>query len=211
MWQALHGKATQIADVLAAAQETRRQWEALTEPTRRAGIAADLELRRRHPGVRLEPLKSAEPVSAGADEPRASMTREHVWVQETLDGALHLADAAAKATAHKQDQVPVVADREVPNQLTMALRLEAAAHPVPEELLRIRDNARMVQEQIDQLRTIPEFAEDDDAAYLGPGWASLVGRDRDAIIQPPKPDLTPARAVLQRAGNRTADREPEPG
>ena len=64
MWQAMHDKATQIADMLAAAQETRRQWEALTESTRRAAIAADLELRRRHPGLRLEPLRSAEPVSA---------------------------------------------------------------------------------------------------------------------------------------------------
>jgi hypothetical protein len=211
MWQAMHGKATQIADILAGAQETRRQWEALTESTRRAAIAADDELRRRHPGVRLEPLKSAERISAGADRLMAEMPREHVWVQETLDGGLHLPDATTKATGHKQDQVPVVADREVPNQLTMALKPEAAARPVPEGLLRIRDNARRVQEQIDQLRTIPEFAEDDDAAYLGPGWGALTRRDRDAILQPPKPDLTPARAVLQRTGNRVPDREPEPG
>jgi hypothetical protein len=211
MWQAMHNKASQMADVLAAAQETRRQWEALTEPTRRAAIAADLELRRRHPGVRLEPLRSAEPISAGADKPIAATPHERVWVQETLDGGVHLADVATKAPGHKQDQAPVVADREVPNQLTMALKPETASQPVPEELLRIKDNARRVQEQIDQLSTIPEFAEDDDATYLGPGWASLVRRDRDAILQPPKPDLTPARAVLQRTSNRAAGREAEPG
>ena len=34
---------------------------ALTEPTRRVAVAADLELRRRHPDMDLEPLKSAEP------------------------------------------------------------------------------------------------------------------------------------------------------
>jgi hypothetical protein len=209
MWQAMHGKATQIADVLATAQETRRQWEALTESTRRTAVAADLELRRRHPGVRLEPLRSVEPTLAGADKPITAMPQEHVWVQETLDGGSHLADVATTAPGHKQDQVPVIADREVPNQLTMALKPETASQPVPEELLRIRDNARRIQEQIDQLRTIPEFAEDDDATYLGPGWVSLVRRDRDAVLQPPKPDLTPARAVLQRTGNRAADREPE--
>jgi hypothetical protein len=136
---------------------------------------------------------------------------EHVWVQETLDGGTHLADVLAEATGHKRDQVSVVVGREIPNQVELALKPEAAAQPVPEELLRIRDNARRVQEQIDQLRTIPEFAEDDDAAYLGPGWGTLARRDRDAILQPPKPDLTPARAVLQRTGHRAADREPEPG
>ena len=61
------------------------------------------------------------------------------------------------------------------------------------------------------MRTIPEYAEDDDAAYLGPGWGSLARRDRDAILQPPKPDLIPARAVLQRARDRAGDRQPEPG
>jgi hypothetical protein len=210
MWQTMHGKATQMADVLAAAQETRRQWEALTESTRRAAIAADLELRRRHPGVRLEPLRSAESGSAGDGKGMAATPDGHVWVQETLDGGVHLADMAAYATG-RRDQVPVAANREVPNQLALALRPETVTQPVPEELLRIKDNARKVQEQVDQLRTIPEFAEDDDAAYLGPGWGMLARRDRDAILQPPKPNLIPARAVLQRTGNRAGDREPEAG
>ncbi len=45
------GQGHRVADLLGEAQETRRQWEALTEPTRRVAIAADLELRRRHPGI----------------------------------------------------------------------------------------------------------------------------------------------------------------
>ena len=61
MWLAMQNKATQIADELAAFHETRRQWEALTDPSRRVAVAADIELRRRHPDVELEPLKSAEP------------------------------------------------------------------------------------------------------------------------------------------------------
>jgi hypothetical protein len=212
MWQAMHGKAIQIADVLATAQETRRQWEALTEPTRRTAIAADLELRRRYPGLRLEPLRSAESVSAGGDERGTSApSRQHVWVQETFDGAMHLPDASAEAIGDKGDSVPVVPGREVSGQLALALRPEAASLPIPEDLLRIRDNARRIQEEIDQLRTIPEYAEDDDAAYLGPGWGTLARRDRDAILQPPKPELMPAHAVLQRARDREGDRQPEPG
>ena len=39
----------------------RRAWEAATEPQRRLAVAADAELRRRHPDMRIEPLRSAEP------------------------------------------------------------------------------------------------------------------------------------------------------
>ena len=57
----MHAKADSVAETLAAAQETRRQWAALTEPTRRMALAADLELRRRHPEAKLPPLTAAEP------------------------------------------------------------------------------------------------------------------------------------------------------
>ncbi len=212
MWQAMYGKATQIADVLAAAQETRRQWEALTESTRRAAIAADLELRRRHPGVRLEPLRSAEPTSARVSERGTSVpSQQQTWVQQTLDGAMHLPDVPTGAANAEPDRGSAAPGQEISGQLELALRPEAASQPVPEELLRISDNARRVQEEIDQLRNIPEFAEDDDATYLGPGWGTLARRDRDPILQPPKPDLVPARAVLDRARDRAGDREPEPG
>jgi hypothetical protein len=211
MWQAMHGKAAQITGMLAGAQETRRQWEALTEPTRRAAIAADLELRRRHPGIQLAPLRSAEPEPGIGSDADSELSRRQMWLQGTLDGAAHLPDTDAEARTDKAAVGPVTRSGEVPGQLALALRPEAASRPIPEQLLQIRDNARRVQEQIDKLRTIPEYEEDDDASYLGPGWASLVRRDRDAILQPPKPDLVPASAVLQRARGRTADREPEAG
>ena len=69
MWRAMEAKATRIASILAGAQDTRRQWEALTEPTRQMAIAADLELRRRHPDTPLEPLRSAEPAGSTAPGP----------------------------------------------------------------------------------------------------------------------------------------------
>jgi transcriptional regulator with XRE-family HTH domain len=42
----------------------RQEWEHATERSRRLAIAADAELRRRHPGWKIEPLRSAEPASA---------------------------------------------------------------------------------------------------------------------------------------------------
>ena len=50
MWQAMESKATQVAEHLAAVQETRQQWAALTEPTRRMAVAADLRTAPTAPG-----------------------------------------------------------------------------------------------------------------------------------------------------------------
>ncbi len=47
--------------VLAAAMDDRRQWEQATTDRRRQAVAADAELRRRHPTQQYDPLRSAEP------------------------------------------------------------------------------------------------------------------------------------------------------
>jgi hypothetical protein len=58
--------------ILAALMDDRRAWEAATEPQRRLAVAADTELRRRHPDVRIKPLRSAEPGEV-TDEQRAEL------------------------------------------------------------------------------------------------------------------------------------------
>jgi hypothetical protein len=141
----------------------------------------------------------------------SGLSWRQVWIQETLDGTAHLPDTDSEIGMDKAPVEPVTRSREVHGQLALALRPETASQPIPEPLVQIRDSARRVQEEIDKLRTIPEYEEDDDASYLGPGWASLVRRDRDAILQPPKPDLAPATAVLRQTHGRSGDREPEAG
>jgi hypothetical protein len=50
----------------------RQEWEHATEQSRRLAITADAELRRRHPGQKIEPLRSAEPALAsttGREQP----------------------------------------------------------------------------------------------------------------------------------------------
>jgi len=49
----------------------RQAWEHATADTRHLAIAADAELRRRHPGRKIEPLRSAEPA------PASDTQREH--------------------------------------------------------------------------------------------------------------------------------------
>jgi hypothetical protein len=52
----------------AEAMDDRRAWEQITAGPRRLAVAADSELRRRHPGKQIEPLSSAEPRAPEGDE-----------------------------------------------------------------------------------------------------------------------------------------------
>lgn len=58
--------------ILAGLMDDRQAWEAATEPQRRLAVAADAELRRRNPEMRIEPLRSAEPEDV-TDRQRADL------------------------------------------------------------------------------------------------------------------------------------------
>ena len=63
-YHALHGAYRQRETVFAAAMADRADWEAATRVQRHLAVAADAELRHRHPEQRFTPLRSAEPPSA---------------------------------------------------------------------------------------------------------------------------------------------------
>jgi hypothetical protein len=209
----MEAKATRIAQLLGQAQETRRQWEAFTEPTRRLAIAADLELRRRHPEVALEPMRSAERPGlhwAPDQEAATTSTTGEVAVQLTLDGTEHLADPGQpeEAAAEPPDGVR----RELLGQLMLGLTPETVHDKIPDPVLRIQESVRVVQEKLDQLRGVAQYAEHDDSLYLGPAWGDLAQRERDAVLQPARPDIVPASVILKQAREREfAVIEPEHG
>jgi hypothetical protein len=60
-YQALHDSYRDRETVLAAAMADRADWERSTRQQRQLAVAADTELRRRHPGQPWPPLRSAEP------------------------------------------------------------------------------------------------------------------------------------------------------
>jgi hypothetical protein len=76
--------------ILAGLMEDRRAWEAATEPQRRLAVAADAELRRRNPQMRIEPLRSAEPEQV-TDEQRAELDvlpeEQHQYQHPACPGA----------------------------------------------------------------------------------------------------------------------------
>ena len=61
-YRALHDLYRQREHVLAQTMAARQEWEHATARSRRLGISADSELRRRHPQQRIELLRSAEQV-----------------------------------------------------------------------------------------------------------------------------------------------------
>jgi hypothetical protein len=67
----------------------RQEWEHATAGSRHLAIAADAELRRRHPNRKIEPLRSAEPASArGTDREllhqalEGDLTEPSAWIRD---------------------------------------------------------------------------------------------------------------------------------
>jgi hypothetical protein len=60
-YQALHDIYTERETVFAAVMADRADWDAATRAQRHLAVAADAELRRRHPARQYPPLRSAEP------------------------------------------------------------------------------------------------------------------------------------------------------
>ena len=69
-YQAMHDAYRERETVFAAAMADRADWEQATRQQRQLAVAADAELRRRHPAQRCPPLRSAEPEPATASPAR---------------------------------------------------------------------------------------------------------------------------------------------
>jgi hypothetical protein len=67
-YQALERAYRQRETVFAQTMADRADWDAATHAQRQLAVAADAELRRRHPGQYFSPLRSAEPEPASAPE-----------------------------------------------------------------------------------------------------------------------------------------------
>jgi hypothetical protein len=123
IWRALEAKATREAEMFSAVQDTRRQWEAITETTRRTAIAADIELRRRHPDLRIELLR---PSPAETEQPRDGSPGKTSDAHVQLE--LGLTPASPDA------EVPELVRRIHENALLTQAKLDELAHmPLPGE------------------------------------------------------------------------------
>jgi hypothetical protein len=88
-YRALRDHYQQREQIFAQALADRQEWEHATAEPRRLAIAADAELRRRHPGQKIEPLRSAEPAPAsdtGREQlhpvPDGELAETAAWIRD---------------------------------------------------------------------------------------------------------------------------------
>jgi hypothetical protein len=142
----------------ATTMNDRAEWEHATEHTRHLAVAADAELRRRHPNQQIKPLRSGEPLPIDEGQ------RE----QLTLAPDKRIGEMAQWVT-------------------DLAAQRQAFHHKIEER----------------QALKVP--SEDPDYEDLGHAFPAWNPPDKDAILQPPKPEIQPATKILELA------REPETG
>ena len=159
-YHALHEVYRQRETMFAATMTDRAEWDAATRAQRHLAIAADAELRRRHPGQRFTPLRSAEP---------------------------------QPATAAQRDELTLAAGQPIPETGQWIKDLAAAHHAFASTLA--------------ERQSLMVPSEDPGYGDLGRAFPPWPGTTRGAILQPPKPEIRPARQVLERAADRDADWE----
>jgi len=88
-YQALHDAYRERETVLAVTMDDRADWERATRQQRQLAVAADTELRRRHPSQPWPPLRSAEPEPATALQddspaltPEDDLARTAQWISD---------------------------------------------------------------------------------------------------------------------------------
>jgi len=159
-YQALHEAYRQREAVFGVTMADRAEWDAATRAQRHLAVAADAELRRRHPGQHYPPLRSAE----------------H---QPAADG--------------QRDQLTPAVGQPL-GEMPPWIKEVGAAH-------------RTFAERLGERQSLAVPSEDPDYGDLGPAFPSWPGQGKDAILQPPKPEIPPSSEVLQRAVGRDADWE----
>ena len=89
----------------------------------------------------------------------------------------------------------------------LGLTPEAAADPAPDHVQRVAEHARVTEELLAGLRSMPEPSADVDEMSRGEAWAVAAGRRRDSVLQPPEPLVPAAPQITQ----PHAEAEPEAG
>jgi conjugative relaxase-like TrwC/TraI family protein len=155
-FRAMEGRYRELETTFAATMEDRAEWERVTGHGRRLAVAADAELRRRHPEQEIEPLRSAEP--------------------ESVSDAEH-------------DELVLDAGEPVPD--------------TPQWVTELKDR-QPVREKLDERKAVRVPAEDHEMEDEGEAWP-LWRAQKEAILQPPKPEIPASPRVLEHAADREAE------
>jgi hypothetical protein len=159
-YRAMRDHYRQRETIFARTMADRQEWEHATIGSRHLAVAADAELRRRHPDQKIGPLRSAEPAPI-SDADRAELT--------------------------------LAPDRKIGEMVAWIGELTA--------------QQQAFRTKMDERRGLTVPSEDPDWGDLGEAFPAWHSPGRDAILQPPKPQITPYAKILQLAAEH--DTEPE--
>jgi hypothetical protein len=188
-WHALETKAAQEVATFSITQDTRRHWEQVTQTTRAIAIAADTELRRRHPRLRLGPLRP-HPPEAQRFAPSAA-EQQDTSVQPTLDGT---PQASAHPSPNKQSGTESVKGSGAQTRLALGITPATAIANTPDRVHRIHKSALLTKTRLNGLAPIP-LPNRPDGGHSRTAWLSTTGTPRAAVLQPPQPEIVPATQI----------------
>ena len=159
-YQAMHDAYTERQAVFAAVMADRADWDAATRHQRHLAVAADAELRRRHPEQQYPPLRSAEP---------------------------------PPATPAERDELTLSPGEQI-REMSQWIKDLAAER-------------RAFADRLAERRSLRIPATDPDYEDLGAAFPTWTASSRDAILQPPKPEIQPSPRILERAIDHDLDME----
>jgi hypothetical protein len=151
-YRAMRGRYQAQEQIFAQTMADRAEWEHATEHTRHLAVAADAELRRRHPDHKVERLHSAEP---------------------------------APAEEAEREQLNLAPDEKISEMSAWVTGLAA--------------KREAFKEKIEERQALKVPAEDPDFEDFGQAFPAWNPPGKDAILQPPKPDITPSEKILELA------------
>jgi hypothetical protein len=159
-YQAMRERYRTQEETFAQTMGDRYDWERATQQSRHLAVAADAELRRRHPDQKIKRLRSAEP------DPVSDPQREKLTL------------APDKNIGEMADWVH-----------NLAVQRQA------------------FREKLEERQALKVPSEDPDFEDLGPAFTAWNPPEKDAILQPPKPEITPSAKILELAREPEADWE----
>ena len=177
-----------VAARLAEAQAGYDAWEQATGPTRDRAVAADAELRRRHPDARIEPLRAQPQPQHEADPASAAAEPAPTPPQRPAASAEH------QTTGNQDEPNP---DRQASRMNELAEQLRQISARLDEADMRKAQQAREKAAEITSLHQDPS---DPDSAPSAAWQADFLTRTRETVRHEPLPRVPHAPAIEAEAG-----------
>ncbi len=165
----------------------------------------DAELAARHAQLASSSRELGEFYRATETELAGQMQVRREWAEATEHARrTALAADSEYRRRHPEEELADLRNAE-PDPVTAEERGELETGQRPAWLDRLAQGRRAAQAELDERRSLQIPSEDPDADYDGAAWPEFAARQRDAVLQPPKPEIQPAASVTEAA------RQPEAG